>query len=85
MPIQQRIEEARAAEAKLKTDLDGLEALREPGKAQSVSLSHLSQDEAENAALDAWSLALASLQALGIPGKALVACTSLPSCFELYG
>ena len=29
----------------------------------------LSQDEAESAALDAWSLALASLQALGIPGN----------------
>ncbi|CAL1130440.1 unnamed protein product [Cladocopium goreaui] len=57
LPIQQRIEEAEAAEAKLKADLDGLGALREPGK-----------DQAESAALDALSLAQASLQARGIPG-----------------
>eukprot|EP00435_Cladocopium_sp_Y103_P064065 s162_g25.t1 len=57
LPIQQRIEEAEAAEAKLKADLDGLGALRESGK-----------DQAESAALDALSLAQASLQARGIPG-----------------
>ena len=57
LPIQQRIEEAEAAEAKLKADLDGLGALREPGK-----------DQAESAAMDALSLAQASLQARGMPG-----------------
>ncbi|CAJ1332984.1 unnamed protein product [Effrenium voratum] len=34
LPMQQRIQEAEAAEAKLKADLDGLGALRESGKAR---------------------------------------------------